>query len=336
MNSSPTSEISADSRGTRLGERLERLRRASGVARVVVVEIDATDRSRGTIAASSPPGGEESVALAGTICGVAAEGEPLIVPTNVRGRMAGAAAGFLDRADAAAAMPLSNASGVTIGVLAVFDVRPFDDVDGLRRAMRAEEPFAAMELEAAGLRREIAVLQSRCEMVASVTAALLDARPLAIQVEDALRIVCERMGVGAGVVRVVKGSDLLLLAAVGIPPEQRLERLPRGEGIAFEIETLRQPLAIERVDQHHTTAEKAEAPHRTFQFNAYAGAPMISDGVVIGILGVYETKTPRRFTRADLGQLQIIANFLALALLNGDLLAALGGRLAAVHRGESV
>lgn len=321
---------------SRLAERVDRLRRALGVARVVVVELDEAGPGRGVVVASSPRGDAAPVALAGTICALAAEGEPLIVPANLRTRMPAAANGFLERADSAAALPLFSSSGVVAGVLATFDVHPVEDPDALRRALRAEEPVIALELECAGLRREIAVLKTRCEMVGDVTTSLLDARPLAAQVEDALRIVCEQMAADAGVVRVVKGRDLVLLAAHGVPVAQRTERLPRGEGIAFEIESLRQPLAIERVDHHHATAEKAEIPHNAFQFKAYAGAPMISDGVVIGILGVYETKAPRQFTRADLGQLQIIANFLALALLNNDLLAALGGRLSAVHRGESV
>ncbi len=231
-----------------------------------------------------------------------------------------------------AAHPLNDADGRIIGAIVAMWEQPGSRARDCVPVLHESGPRVAAEVESLLLAAESARFEQRCRLVSEVTHALLQSRPSREQLESAMEIVCARMDVDAASLRTVDDGELELVSCAGIPPAQRVPRLPANQGIAREIMASHRPLTIEYVPNHPATAPKVEARPGSFQFQSFAGAPLMSDGVVTGILGVYTTGHTRVFTPADLGQLQILANFFALSLLNRDLFEAINRHLVEVHQ----
>ncbi|MBN1510432.1 MAG: response regulator, partial [Phycisphaerae bacterium] len=162
----------------------------------------------------------------------------------------------------------------------------------------------------------------RLTLIAQITNPVVGAGPLRVQVSSLLEQVCSAYGVDASVVRTLEGSDLELLAAVGIPICQLCGRLPADVGIARELIHERKPLAIENVETKSTTALLASDARRDatkYWFRSYAGAPLLVENRAVGVLGIYSTQGERRFTESELNHLQIVANHIAISIINDRL-----------------
>ncbi|HKN96472.1 MAG TPA: GAF domain-containing SpoIIE family protein phosphatase [Pseudonocardiaceae bacterium] len=108
------------------------------------------------------------------------------------------------------------------------------------------------------------------------------------------------------------GRHLLATAAVGIEEEVRQGvRVPVGSGFAGGIAASRQPTVIDHVDE--STVVNPLLWERGL--HGLAGAPMIANGRLIGVLHV-GTVTPQQFTGDDLHLLQLVADRIALATYN--------------------
>jgi len=233
------------------------------------------------------------------------------------------------------ALPVQYTEQRVIGVVSIICPAQTVDPSTVLESARRHLPRIAAEIESFRGQRLCGDYEAKCALVGAVTSTLLKAGALRMQAGEALERIIEAMDADAGAVRIVDGESLRLLSAVGIPDKVLDETLPTSVGIARDMQNARRPIAIERVSLHPSMAGNFEDEPDQFQFKSYAGAPMISDGIVRGILGIYTTRDYRLFTQADLGQLQIIADFLALAVLNQDLTRALNLTLSDLHRTPS-
>ncbi len=162
----------------------------------------------------------------------------------------------------------------------------------------------------------------RLTLIAQITNPIVGAGPLESQVRSLLEQVCLAYGVDASVVRTLEGEELELLAAVGIPACQLGRRLPANVGIARQLIHECRALAIENVETEPTTALLASDARRnptTYWFRSYAGAPLLLENRAIGILGIYSARLERRFTASELNHLQIVANHIAISIVNDRL-----------------
>jgi two-component system cell cycle sensor histidine kinase/response regulator CckA len=175
----------------------------------------------------------------------------------------------------------------------------------------------------------------RLTLIAQLTSPVLGAAALRAQVSSLLEQVQSAYDVDACVVRTLEDGQLELLAAVGVPHSQLAERHPAGVGIARRMIEERRPLAIEHVEAESATAPLAIAARgdpSKFQFVAYAGAPLLLETRVIGIIGVYSRHASRRFTDSELSHLQIVANHIASAIVNDRLYRELSDSRSALQR----
>jgi len=98
--------------------------------------------------------------------------------------------------------------------------------------------------------------------------------------------------------------------------------MPADVGIAGELIRERQPIAIENVELSAATAvlaQKARRDDSIFEFVSYAGAPLLVERRAVGVLGLYVKRQPRRFTYIELNHLQIVANHIAISIVNDRL-----------------
>ena len=178
--------------------------------------------------------------------------------------------------------------------------------------------------------------QNRWAQLARITRPVVNSVPLAQQMQTLTAEVRAAFAADACVIRALDGETALLLAADGLPPEALIEKLPATYGLAREILQSRRPLVVA-----DTTANRLTNPDglpaalpanaSSYHFRAYAGAPLLLGDRVVGILGVYQTHKPRRFSEKDLEHLQIVANHAAVAVENDRLFRALQNKTVALE-----
>jgi signal transduction histidine kinase len=106
------------------------------------------------------------------------------------------------------------------------------------------------------------------------------------------------------------GTELVARAAKGIEEEvERGVRIPVGKGFAGRIAAGRKPVVLDRVDHSNVLNPIL----RENGIKSLAGAPLITHDDVLGVVHV-GTLTPRRFTKADVELLEVVAQRAAVAI----------------------
>jgi serine phosphatase RsbU (regulator of sigma subunit)/anti-sigma regulatory factor (Ser/Thr protein kinase) len=147
------------------------------------------------------------------------------------------------------------------------------------------------------------------EALTDAALAYLDTNDLLIELLDRLR---ETLKVDTAAVLMMDESEsyLVATAARGIEEEARQGvRIPIGQGFAGRIASERSPHTIEQVDAHNVLSPAL----RNKGITSLMGVPLVSLGVVIGVLHVGTLKT-RRFTDEDVELLQAVGDQMALAI----------------------
>ncbi len=167
--------------------------------------------------------------------------------------------------------------------------------------------------------RELRLTKERLAVLAQVTAPVVGKRSLRAVLFGTLERVCATFEMDACVVRTLSRGELVLVASTGVQPEALVERLPNRYGISERL--LRERLAISIVDVSRDPLTRALArsaendPHQ-FVFRSYAGVPLMVRHHVIGVLGLYKIAQTREFDAAELKNLQILANHIAVTIIN--------------------
>lgn len=173
--------------------------------------------------------------------------------------------------------------------------------------------------DAKEIERQLEETRQRLALVASVANAVLTRDPLNRQLINLVCLTRGFLGCDACVIRTLEGTDLVLAAHAGIPDNLLTPRLPATLGLAAEIFETHKSLACEDVPMSEIARRMGTALKDVYQFRSYAGAPMLVDGRVIGILGIYWETESQRVSETDLEHLQTIANYAAIAVQNAKL-----------------
>jgi PAS domain S-box-containing protein len=163
------------------------------------------------------------------------------------------------------------------------------------------------------------ISNERLGLIAQVAGTVVGATPLFVQAEELAEQVRKAFAVDGCVIRIFEDNAMVLLGSAGIPRERLQLQMTVGWGISREIIEKRRPAAIEDVCVNPITAAFTTPTPSTYSFKSYAGAPLLEEESIIGLLGIYSEKEVRRFTAADLEHLQIVANHIALAVTNDRL-----------------
>lgn len=169
------------------------------------------------------------------------------------------------------------------------------------------------------LEDEITLLKERIDVITSITSTVVGN----ISIEKLGNEICEKINksfkTDACIIRLIKDDELILLGSCGIEDKFLNNKIPKNLGIANEIITKKQPITIQNVKKNEITKNILTLHKNAFQFLSYAGAPLIVGSDVIGIIGIYTVKKIRNFSENDLKELVILANHIAIALLNSKL-----------------
>ncbi len=190
---------------------------------------------------------------------------------------------------------------------------PLLDVDGKCNAICG---VSADITELKQVERALRQSQERLALLARVTGAVVGARPLQEEGRKLAEHVRKAFGVDACVIRILEGEDLILLASAGIPEGQLQPRLPVGLGIAREMMSARKAMFMADVRAHDSSALCRNQLPEEHRYISYAGAPLLVQDRVVGILGIYSRVQLDPLPETDLEHLQIVANHIAVAIVN--------------------
>ncbi|MDB6016902.1 MAG: domain S-box protein [Pedosphaera sp.] len=165
----------------------------------------------------------------------------------------------------------------------------------------------------------LAVSNNRLSLIAQVTDTVVGTRRLQEQMGQLAEAVRTAYGVSSCVIRVLEGAELVLLANAGRREEHLPPRLPMLASFGRTVIQRHAPFTVEDGRREPLPMALAEVVPHPYSFISYAGAPLLAQDEVIGVLGIYTEQDVRKFTAADLEQLQIIANHVAVAIVNDGL-----------------
>lgn len=154
-----------------------------------------------------------------------------------------------------------------------------------------------------------AAADERLRRIEAVTEAALTHVELDELLAELVERIRDALGVDTAAVLLVDphAGDLVVSAATGIEEEVRQGvRVAVGQGFAGRIAAERTTVIVDDVDDSHLLSPIL----RDRGVRSLLGAPLVSDGHVIGVIHV-GTLSPRRFTDADVEVLQLVADRVA-------------------------
>ncbi len=165
---------------------------------------------------------------------------------------------------------------------------------------------------------ELTKANTRLRLITQITSQVIGTAPLDGQLTGLAGQVRAAFDADACVIRALEAEELRLLASDGIPIAQLHPYIKIGWGISGEIMASSRPLVIGDVRLHPATANVTNTLSDAYTFYAYAGAPLLAEGQVVGILGLY-SRQPGTFAVTAGDDLQIVARHIAVAIANDRL-----------------
>ncbi|MDB6068571.1 MAG: multi-sensor signal transduction histidine kinase [Pedosphaera sp.] len=165
----------------------------------------------------------------------------------------------------------------------------------------------------------LAFSNRRLNLITRVTNAVVGAEPLGNQMQDLAQTVRAAYNVDACAIRIIENEELVFLAGSGIEQDHLAPRISFSSAICQEIVSRRAPLFIVDVRAQSPESALVREASGHHDFVSYAVAPLLAQDRIIGILEAYTEMEIRHFTEMDLEHLQIIANHVAVAIVNDSL-----------------
>lgn len=168
------------------------------------------------------------------------------------------------------------------------------------------------------------IQSKRLKLIMQASRVIVGDKPLNETCCELAEQIRSAMEVDACILRRLERDDLVLLGQAGISRQYAAPHIYAHQGLSGEMIKNRKPISVYDASQSPITAPLAKSASQDpakYIFHSFAGAPMMISGKVIGVLGVYMTSAPRQFTDLDLDHLQIIANYVAVAIENDRLFA---------------
>ena len=165
---------------------------------------------------------------------------------------------------------------------------------------------------------ELTSANNRLRLITHITTSVIGATTLQQQVHELARQARAAFDADTCIIRVLNEDSLRLLACDGVPSRHLQPAIKANWGIAAAIIASRSPLVIGDVRQHPVTSSVVNRLPRSHKFLAYAGAPLLVEENVVGILGIY-ARQAEAFTTHDIELLRIVAYHIAVAIANDNL-----------------
>jgi signal transduction histidine kinase/PAS domain-containing protein len=215
-------------------------------------------------------------------------------------------------------VPLSY-QAKAIGNLSIQSYTPqaYDEDDLI--TLQALGDYCGGALERIRAEESLALSNERLSLIARVTDTIIGTAPIKDQVRALAQIVRTAYRVDSCVIRLLEGEELLLLATAGIAEDRLPPSLSANHGIASEMISRRTGIFIADTRAHPVAGACSEQTTGNYGFISYAGAPLIIQDRVIGLLGIYSEKQIRNFSDDDLEHLQITTHHIAAAIVNDSL-----------------
>lgn len=170
-----------------------------------------------------------------------------------------------------------------------------------------------------GKTREIESANSRLSLIASFKPTRIDKLSAQEQVTAFLEHIKEAFKADSCIVRLLEGDQLELFESVGINRDDLIPLFPADEGFGKKIIEAKKAMGITEVTKEKSHVKLKKKYPGLYQFTSYAGAPLIFEGKVIGIIGIYFVNKKRKFSNLELRDFQIVADQLAVSFENARL-----------------
>lgn len=167
--------------------------------------------------------------------------------------------------------------------------------------------------------KELAFANDRLKLIAGFKPTRIDRISAQEQVTKLLEHIKRTFEADVCIVRILKEDQLELFESVGIEDKSLRQFFPAGEGFGKEIIEAKKALAIKDTSKEKSHTKLKKKYPDLFTFASYAGAPLIFEGEVIGIIAVYFTNEKRKFSALELEHFQIVADQLAVSFENARL-----------------
>ncbi len=166
------------------------------------------------------------------------------------------------------------------------------------------------------IEQELRLFNERLIFMTSLTGTVIGSLPLVEQAKTTSEQVCKAFQVDACVIRLLRGDELVLLASSGIEPELLTQSIPAAKGLASKVIEVQSALSIPEA----SLPDPGQPTYLTgYRFLSYAGAPLMVKDQIIGVIAIYTDREKREFSASDLAHLQIVANNVAVSVLNDEL-----------------
>lgn len=167
--------------------------------------------------------------------------------------------------------------------------------------------------------RDLKFSNTRLSLIAKAKATRIDKYSAQEQITNLLEQIRDTFKVDACVVRIVQGDKLRLFGSVGIKDENLVESIPVNEGFGGKVIESGKALGFSNASVDPSNLEFRKSLPRIYKFTSYAGAPLIFENNLIGVIGIYSELEKKEFSEMDLEHLQIVADQLAVTFENSRL-----------------
>lgn len=215
--------------------------------------------------------------------------------------------------------PLKWPDGGVFGTISVLDRQSHPEMFRYRDLLGHFSTDVEADLKSLLQSEQLRTANNRLNLIARTAAVVVGAAPLAEQAEESARQVRAALEADACVIRVLEDGELVLLANVGVPAEDIYLRMDSSMGIAAEVLGHRRQIFVPDVSTNAITAPFTDRLPHSYHFASYAGVPLVVGDRALGILGLYWKAEPRRFEQEDLAHLQILADRIAVSIVNARL-----------------
>ncbi len=167
--------------------------------------------------------------------------------------------------------------------------------------------------------QQLLLSNERLTLMTGVAGTVIGSLPLVEQAKVMAEQVKKAFNVDACVIRLLKGNELTLLASTGIPADLLPRAIDPNRGLAQRVIQGGSPLTILDAREPIPDLVANDSYMTSYRFVTYAGASLKVKDRTIGVIAIYTDLEARVFGEADLAHLQIVANNIAVAVLNDEL-----------------
>ncbi len=181
--------------------------------------------------------------------------------------------------------------------------------------MSSDLPESKLELTENHSQHNAPWRSKRLQYIADTLSTLSLSEPNKDSCEIAERI-SHAFNAHACIIRMLSEAELQLLGHYGVDLDRLLFSIPADVGIGREMIQKCIPILLNNPASQPAILSNVNTLIPADYFTAYAGAPLRFKEEIMGLIGIYHRDAAKTFTEEDLTDLQMVANHLAVMLVN--------------------